>query len=69
MEYFSSQAWPFPSQLMLGFYAEYDSGELKPDGEEIDEAQWFNKDNMPKNIPPANISISGKLIQNFISKI
>ena len=69
LEYFSSQTWPFPSQLMLGFYAEYDSGEIKPDGEEIDDAQWFNKDNIPKNVPPSNISISGKLIENFINKI
>ena len=68
LEYFSSQAWPFPSQLMLGFYAEYDSGELKPDGEEIDDAQWFTVESMPTNIPPANISISGKLIENFINK-
>ena len=68
LKYFSSQAWPFPSQLMLGFYAEYDSGELKPDGDEIDDAQWFTVESMPTSIPPANISISGKLIENFINK-
>ena len=54
---------------MLGFYAEYDSGELIPDGEEIDDAQWFTVESMPINIPPANISISGKLIENFINKL
>ena len=68
LEYFSSQAWPFPSQLMLGFYAEYDSGQLEPDGEEIDDAQWFTVESMPINIPPSNISISGRLIENFINK-
>ena len=68
LEYFSSQAWPFPSQLMLGFFAEYDSGDLVPDGEEIDDAQWFSAENMPSNVPPANISISGKLIENFINR-
>ena len=68
LEYFSSQAWPFPSQLMLGFFAEYDSGDLEPDGEEIDDAQWFSAENMPSNVPPANISISGKLIENFINR-
>ena len=68
LEYFASQAWPFPSQLMIGFYAEYESGELKPDGVEIDDAQWFCAENMPANVPPANISISGRLIENFLKK-
>ena len=68
LEYFASQAWPFPSQLMIGFYAEYESGELKPDGVEIDDAQWFSAENMPTNVPPANISISGRLIENFLKK-
>lgn len=68
LEYFDSQSWPFPSQLMLGFFAEYESGEIEPDGEEIDDAQWFTAESMPNNIPPANISISGRLIQNFLEK-
>ena len=38
------------------------------DGEEIDDAQWFSAENMPSNVPPANISISGKLIENFINR-
>ena len=65
IKYFSSQSWPFPSQLMLGFFAEHESGDLKPDGVEIDDAQWFSQDNLP-NVPPSNISISGKLIETFI---
>ncbi|MDA9636962.1 NAD(+) diphosphatase [SAR86 cluster bacterium] len=65
IEYFASQAWPFPSQLMLGYYAEYDSGEITPDKEEIDTADWFKIDNLP-NVPPYNISISGMLIENYI---
>ena len=32
------------------------------------DAQWFTVESMPTNIPPANISISGKLIENFINK-
>ena len=68
LEYFDSQSWPFPSQLMLGFFAEYDSGEIEPDGEEIDDAQWFTAESMPSNVPPANISISGRLIQYFLEK-
>ena len=33
IRYFGSQTWPFPSNIMIGFWAEYASGELKPDGE------------------------------------
>ena len=66
--YFGSQSWPFPSQLMLGFYAEYEKGNLKPDGDEIDIAEWFHFQSLP-NVPPSNISISGKLIENYVKKL
>ena len=64
IKYFSSQSWPFPSQLMLGFYCECTSGEPEPDGFEIEEAAWFDINNMP-NIPPTT-SIAGKLIKTYI---
>ena len=66
--YFGSQSWPFPSQLMLGFHAEYEKGNLKPDGDEIDIAEWFHFQSLP-NVPPSNISISGKLIENYVKKL
>ena len=46
--YFGSQTWPFPSNIMVGFRAEYASGELTPDGEEVVESGWFDKDNLPE---------------------
>ena len=65
IKYFSSQSWPFPSQLMLGFYCECSSGdEPEPDGEEIEEAEWFDINDMP-NTPPIT-SIAGKLIKTYI---
>jgi len=66
--YFGSQAWPFPNQLMLGFHAEYVTGEIKPDGEEIDVAKWFHYKSLPQ-VPPGRISISGKLIENYVNKL
>ena len=63
--YFGSQSWPFPSQLMLGFHAEYDSGVIKPDGKEIDLADWFNFKSLPQ-VPPGRISISGRLIESYV---
>ncbi len=62
LRYFSSQPWPFPNQLMLGFFAEYESGELTPDGEEISEAGFYVPEALPPVPPPA--SIAGQLIRH-----
>ncbi len=67
INYYGSQSWPFPGQLMLGYHAEYKSGDLEPDGEEIDDAQWFHYNNLP-SVPTGNISISGRLIENFLER-
>ena len=68
IKYFGSQSWPFPSQLMLGFHAEYLEGEIVPDGEEIDSADWFHYQKLPQ-VPTGNISISGQLIESYIEEI
>ena len=65
IKYYGSQSWPFPSQLMLGYHAEYLSGEIQPDGNEIDEANWFNYKQLP-SVPSGKISISGRLIEHFL---
>ncbi|MFT5082990.1 MAG: NAD+ diphosphatase [Lentisphaeria bacterium] len=64
IEYFGSQPWPFPGQLMLGYTAEYDGGEICIDENEIVEAQWFHVKKMP--VHPPESTIAGKLIFNFI---
>lgn len=66
IEYLSSQSWPFPSQLMLGFIAQYESGDINPEPSEIADAQWFGADDLP-NIPSARISVAGKLISHFLN--
>ncbi len=65
-KYFGSQSWPFPHSLMLGFTAEYESGEIKVDGEEILDAKWFAPEEIPP--PPSKISIGSELIEWFIEK-
>jgi len=67
LDYFASQPWPFPHSLMMGFIAQYDAGEIKVDGKEILDAQWFDVDNLP-NIPP-KLSIAGHLIAETLSRI
>lgn len=67
IQYFSSQPWPFPDSFMLGFTAEYDSGEIQIDGLEIEAANWFTIDNLPPLPYPA--SISRHLIDFCLKKI
>jgi len=65
VKYFGSQSWPFPSQLMLAYICEYESGEINVDGKEIVEADWYDMDNLP-NTPP-NSTLSGTLINSYVS--
>lgn len=67
LRYFGSQSWPFPNSLMLGFHAEYESGDIVCQEGEIADAQWFRADNLPQ-IPPKT-AISGWLIQEFIDQL
>lgn len=63
--YHCSQSWPFPHSLMLGFYADYEAGELQPDGFEITEARWFSKTDLADiNIPPP-FTIARKLLDHY----
>ena len=47
VRYRGSQGWPYPNQLMLAFRAEYVSGEITVQKEELSEATWFNRDALP----------------------
>ena len=67
IRYFSSQPWPFPSQVMLGFFAEWQSGDLALNPDEIEDADWFDVSAMPPT--PPNASISGQLISHFIESL
>ena len=67
LKYMKSQSWPFPNSLMLGFTAEYESGDIKVDGDEIVRAKWFKKDEITRY--KSDISISDWLIQNFIDSV
>ena len=64
VRYFGSQPWPFPDSLMIGFTAEYASGEIRIDKTEIAEAGWFYPDKLPTI--PGKISIARKLIDWFV---
>ena len=65
VRYFNSQPWPFPSQLMLGFFADYVSGDIVVDPEEIAHADWYRQGETPRIPPP--MSIAGQLIHHFFT--
>nr|WP_320191512.1 NAD(+) diphosphatase [uncultured Desulfobacter sp.] len=67
VRYVKSQPWPFPDSLMIGFSADYESGKIKIDPEEIIEAAWFKVDKLP--LIPDSSTLSGKLIRNFKAKL
>jgi NAD+ diphosphatase len=62
IQYVGSQNWPFPSQLMVGFVAQYAGGEITIDREELDDARWFPNTELPTG--PSRHSIAGFIIQN-----
>lgn len=64
IRYFASQPWPYPSGLMVGFNAEYESGEIHIQLEELKKAGWFRRDNLP-NLPE-KLSIARQLIDNWL---
>jgi len=55
--YLGSQAWPFPSSLMLGFVAHAETTDARPDGDEIAEARWFERDELASLVSRAEISL------------
>jgi NAD+ diphosphatase len=66
IKYFSSQPWPFPNTLMVGFTAEHAGGEIVVDKAEISVASWFTSDKLPPI--PRTGTIARSLIDWFVEK-
>jgi NAD+ diphosphatase len=67
IRYFASQSWPFPHSLMIAFVCDWMSGELRPQPEEIEAANWFDVLQLPKL--PSKISIARRLIDAVAGEI
>ncbi len=65
VRYVGSQNWPFPSQLMAGFVADYAGGELEVDRAELEDARWFSRKYMPDGLPGQR-SIARWIIDRFV---
>ena len=66
IRYFDSQPWPYPSGLMVGFTADYDSGEIHVQREELKKCAWFHRDHLPTL--PEKLSIARRLIDQWRSE-
>lgn len=64
LRYFKSQPWPYPCGLMVGFFAEYESGELKLQDSELSKGGWFNKNSLPTI--PEKLSLARMLIDEWL---
>jgi NAD+ diphosphatase len=67
IRYFGSQPWPYPNSLMLGFQAEYAGGELCLTDAELEAADWYRVDELPR-LFPGNVSIAQWLIHDFLAR-
>ena len=68
VSYHSSQPWPFPSSLMLGFTAQAVSREIQLNDGELEDAQWFSREDLRSGFPklPYRLSIARRLIENWL---
>lgn len=62
--YFGSQAWPYPSGLMVGFKARYAGGDFVLQTSELRKGGWFHRDAMPAI--PGKVSLARRLIDDFL---
>ena len=64
IRYYASQPWPYPCGLMVGFYAEYESGDIKLQQSELAYGGWFNRHNLPTI--PEKLSLARMLIDHWL---
>ncbi len=62
LRYFGSQPWAFPNSQMVGFLADYESGDIRLQEAEIYDAKWFNYNQPLPELPPEG-TIALKLIK------
>lgn len=66
LRYYGSQPWPYPCGLMVGFTADYESGNIHLQHSELSKGAWFDRDHLP-NIPE-KLSIARQLIDHWLGE-
>ena len=73
VRYHSSQPWPFPTSLMLGFYATAETEEVTVNTDELEDARWFTRDWLRENDGrdgfrlPRKVSIARRLVDDWLN--
>jgi NAD+ diphosphatase len=75
VRYVSSQPWPFPSSLMLGFEARFVSGDVVPADGELEDARWFSRAELAEaargrgalQLPPP-LAIARRLVDGWLGR-
>jgi NAD+ diphosphatase len=77
VRYIASQPWPFPCSLMIGCIAEAEPGDVHVDSEELEDAQWFTRDQVRRALAgergvglmlPPPMAIANHLLRRWISE-
>jgi len=74
VRYHSSQPWPFPSSIMLGFHARADFGPLQLGADELESAAWYSRDELRRSPEdetfklPRRDSIARRLIEDWLEE-
>ncbi len=66
LRYVGSQSWPYPGGIMLGFTADYESGELILQKEELSSGGFYTRDHLPEI--PLKLSLARKLIDDWLAE-
>lgn len=68
VSYHSSQPWPFPSSLMLGFFATAETTAVQLNDGELQDACWFSREELRSGFPklPLSISIARRLVDRWL---
>ena len=69
VQYHSSQPWPFPSSLMLGFTGSAASNDIALNDGELEDARWFTRKELQSGFPklPYRLSIARRLVDDWMA--
>jgi NAD+ diphosphatase len=77
VRYVSSQPWPFPASLMLGFEATYAAGDPHPHDQELEDVRWFAREELERAVAgagdgtlqvPPPLAIARRLMDGWLAR-
>lgn len=66
LKYARSQPWPYPSVLMIGFTAEYASGDIRLQYSELADGGWYHRDHLPTL--PGEMGVARQMIEQWLEE-